>query len=144
MGTSVSVCGDKLCIVCAPAFSVDDPDTDKFSTLVWLPQIDQGYLSRLVRSAYQAQYVPASSPPDAVERASRAYDTLTELENLRSVVKQMIGTDRISVLRKLIPDIPQHDLFFRLKRVSGLRVLPLGPWFDLHGEDFRALITSRE
>lgn len=144
MGTSVSASGAKLCIVCAPAFCVDEPDTDKVSTLIWLPQIDQGFVSRLLRSAYQARYVPASSPPAAVERASRAYDILTELENLRSVAKQIIGTDRISVLRKLIPEIPQYNLFLRSKRVSGLRVLPLAPWFDFHGEDFRALSTSRK
>ena len=143
-GVSMSVSGLKFCTVCAPAYSVDEPDIDAVCALIWLPHIDQGFLSRLLRAAYAARYVSTDPTPLQLSMASSANNLLIELEKIRSSAKRMIGTDQISVLRSVAPKIPQFNLFLRLQRVSGLRILPLEPWFTLHGEAFTELLTFRE
>lgn len=143
-GVSMTVLDAQLCMVCAPAFCVDEPEIDALSTLIWLPQIDQGFLSRLLRAAYAARYVQSDPDPIQLAMASRANDLLTELGKLRSDAKRVTGTDQVSTIRRLAPGIPQYNLFLRRKRVSGLRILPLEPWFDMHAEDFKKHITIGE
>lgn len=142
-GVNTSVEEQKFCMVCAPAYGVDEPDVDTVSVIIWLPHLDQGLLSRLLCSAYAARFVSSPVCTAEVVMASRSYDILAELEALRSEAKRRIGTDCVSVLRKLIPNIPQLSLFQRGIHLSGLRILPLGSWFDIHAEDFRKLIAAR-
>lgn len=142
-GINTSVAGKKYCMVCAASQAVDEADADTVSAIIWLPHIDQGLLNRLVGSAHAARFVSSTSNTAEVDMASRSYDILAELEALRSEAKRRIGTDCVSMLRKLIPQMPQHSLFLRGIRTSGLRILPLGPWFDIHAEDFKQLTASR-
>lgn len=143
-GVNTSVHDQKLCMVCAPAFALDDPDADTISTVIWLPQIDQGFLSRLIYAAYSARLVQSNSNILELDLAARSYDVLSELESLRAEAKRIIGTDQVSVLRRLIQHIPQYSLFQRQNRPTGLRVLPLAPWFDIHAQDYRKLIAARK
>lgn len=51
-GATLTVNDTPLCLVCAPAYAADDTQIDQHAAIIWLPQLDQGSLSRLVRAAW--------------------------------------------------------------------------------------------
>lgn len=138
-GASIRVGDGLLCMICVPAFALDTPDIDTMAGVIWMPQMDQGVLSRLVCAAHAAL-----RPQNTAEVQERARNALDSLADLRSASRRRIGTYQPSVLRETALTVPAHSLIKRRDRLSGLRILALDAWFQTQARDFAALLTLRD
>lgn len=137
-GASTRVGGTLLCMACVPTFALDLPSIDTMAGVIWLPQMDQGVLSRLVCAAHAAL-----RPQNTTEVQERAQSVLDCLADLRSASRQRIGTYQPSVLRETALAVPAHSLIKRRDRLSGLRILVLDAWFRTEASSFAVLLRLR-
>lgn len=119
-----------LCLTCAPAFAIDEPDIDTVAQLIFLPAMDQGVLSRLVAALHTACAATGHSVFDPSQEgasgaAGRVFGTL-RAAHVDAIART--GTDRPSELRAALrgQSIQRAPVS---NGESGLRVLMLGTWF---------------
>lgn len=138
-GTTLTVNETPLCLVCAPAYAADDQQIDQHAALIWLPQLDQGSLSRLVRAAWTALLVWSPGHPGR----DRALTILDDLSGRRETATEKIGTYHPSHLRLAVSTLAPHHMFKRQGAVSGLRVLPVAAWREQNSEALGKLLINR-
>lgn len=109
-----------LCLTCAPAFALDMPGIDQVARLIWLPHIDQGMLSQLVRALHVARLSDGQR-----DRANG----LAALAARSAEAEQRLGTCLISEFRHAVRDGGDTSRVAE-SVLPGIRVLALGRWFD--------------
>ncbi|GBQ91228.1 hypothetical protein [Asaia krungthepensis] len=123
---TVSVAGKALCPTCLPAYALDTPRIDETASLIWLPHVDQGVLSRLTLAlhavcAQQGEAIgTATTGP-----AGHAGAIFAELRAQAGGLIERIGTAQISHLREAARKLSQAPLQ-RQHVASGIRVLHHG------------------
>ena len=125
------VARDAYCLTCLPAFALDETDIDSVARVMWLPEMDQGVLSRLVtglHTACAAQNVTMTRGT-ADGRAQSARGVFAELRKRESEAVARIGTDRPSELRATLRHMRATKMTSDRVGESGLRILSLGTWF---------------
>ena len=119
-----------LCLTCAPAFAMDEPDIDAVAQLIFLPAMDQGVLSRLVVALHTACAAAGCSvfdaPNEGAAGAARSVFGTLRAAHVDAVTRT--GTDRPSELRAALRGQNIRDAR-RSSVESGVRVLMLGTWF---------------
>ncbi|MBO1329040.1 hypothetical protein OQ496_10780 [Acetobacter suratthaniensis] len=138
-GATLTVNDTPLCLVCAPAYAADDTQIDQHAAIIWLPQLDQGSLSRLVRAAWSALLVCAPGEP----AREQALAILDDLSTRREAAAEKIGTYHPSRLRLAVSTLAPHHMLKRKDAASGLRVLPVAAWREQNSEALSTLLTNR-
>lgn len=138
-GATLTVNETPLCLICAPAYAADKEQIDQHAALIWLPQLDQGSLSRLVRAAWTALLVWSPGQPGR----DRALTTLDDLSGRRETAVEKIGTSHPSHLRLAVSTLAPHHMLKRQEAVSGLRVLPAAAWREQNSEALSQLLINR-
>jgi hypothetical protein len=129
MLAAVTVAGRSLCLTCAPAFALDEPGIDDVATLIWLPHLDQGALSRCVTALHVAARATGHTVYDQslsgqALNAKRAFEALL---SCRLGALEKIGTDRPSLYRSALKSLSRNPL--PETHETGLRILMRGTWF---------------
>ncbi len=125
----VAVAHVVVCLTCAPAYALDEPDIETVAALIWLPQMDQGVLGRLVSAIHLARKHPEITDVAGMGvTADHASRTFGELHALRAEARKRFGTDSPATLRRVVSRTPSPDLDAR-NGMSGLRILMRGTWF---------------
>lgn len=138
-GATLAVSDAPLCLVCAPAYAADEAQIDRHAALIWLPQLDQGSLSRLLRAAWTALLVCNPGQPER----ERALAILDDLSARRETAIEKIGTYHPSRLRRAVSTLAPHHMLKRQGAASGLRILPIAGWREQNSEALSALLTNR-
>lgn len=138
-GATLTVNETPLCLVCAPAYAADEEQIDQYAALIWLPQLDQDSLSRLIRAAWRALLVwsPGQSGCD------RALTILDDLSRRREAAAEKIGTYHPSHLRLAVSSLAPHHMLKRQGAVSGLRILPTAAWREENSDALSKLLINR-
>jgi len=146
MPATATVGDTALCPTCLPAFALDANGIDHVASLIWLPQLEQGVLSRLVLTlhvtcARQSVTVRTAATGEA-GIAALNFELLKIREN---ALVDRIGTARISEFRKACRKL-DSDPVQRAHFVNGIRVLHHGKWFgdapQLYSDYLRTLTGS--
>lgn len=138
-GATLTVNETPLCLVCAPAYAADDQQIDQHAALIWLPQLDQGSLSRLIRAAWTALLVWSPGHPGR----DRALTILDDLSGRRETAVEKIGTYHPSHLRLAVSTLSPHHMLKRQNGLSGLRILPVAAWREQNSEALSTLLVNR-
>ncbi|WP_025827376.1 hypothetical protein [Acetobacter okinawensis] len=138
-GATLTINDSALCLVCAPAYAADEEQIDRHAAIIWLPQLDQGSLSRLLSAAWTALLVRRSGQP----AHNHALTILDDLSAKRETAIEKVGTYYPSRLRLAASSLAPHHIFKRHHAVSGLRILPVAAWREQHSEALRTLLINR-
>jgi|GEM_PF-2948028 len=123
---TVSVAGKALCPTCFPVYALDTPRIDEMASLIWLPHVDQGVLSRLVLALHSACAQQGETISTATTgQAGHAAAIFAELRALAGGVIERIGTAQVSHLRDAAKKL-RDDPLQRKYVASGIRVLHHG------------------
>lgn len=130
MSATATVGDTALCPTCLPAFALDAHGIDDVASLIWLPQLEQGVLSRLVLTlhvtcARQSVTVRTAATGEA-GIAALNFELLKMREN---ALVDRIGTAKISEYRKACRKL-DSDPVQRAHFISGIRVLHHGNSFS--------------
>jgi intracellular multiplication protein IcmJ len=107
------------CIFCQQCFNLENIDSMRSGTLIWLPEIDQAQLNHIARAIYVARI----SQGPVAEAARLALDTLLAR---REEAKRRISTDDPYILSTVLGDyLSQSHYQNRDKKLKGLRLMPL-------------------
>ncbi len=133
LAAAAAVAGNALCLTCVPAYALDEPGIDDVATLIWLPHVEQGALSRCVTALHVACAAEGATIHDETltGRSKDARRVLDALLACRAGSNERIGTDRPSLLRAAMRALQGHKPP-RPEGETGLRVLTLGLWFPDH------------
>lgn len=138
-GATLTVSATPLCLVCAPAYAADEEQIDQHAALIWLPQFDQGSLSRLLRAAWTALLVcPVGQPTH-----THALTVLDDLSARRETALEKIGTYFPARLRRAVSTLAPHHILKRQSAASGLRILPAAAWREQHSDALSTLLSNR-
>ncbi|GBR20276.1 MULTISPECIES: hypothetical protein [Asaia] len=144
MPATATVGDTTLCPTCLPAFALDASGIDHVASLIWLPQLEQGVLSRLVLTLHVTcarQSVTVRTA--ATGEAGIAAMNFELLKRRETALVNRIGTAKISEFREACKEL-KIDPVQRAHFVNGIRVLHHGCWFgdapQLYDNYLRALI----
>lgn len=137
-GATLTVNNTPLCFVCAPAYAADEEQIDRHAALIWMPQLDQGSLSRLIRAAWSTLLVCSPGQP----ARDRALVILDDLSERRQTAAEKIGTYHPSRLRHAVSTLPPHQMLKRQGVASGLRILPVAAWREQNSEALSKLLLN--
>lgn len=138
-GATLTVSATPLCLVCAPAYAADEEQIDQHAALIWLPQFDQGSLSRLLRAAWTALLVCRVGQPTH----THALTVLDDLSARRETALEKIGTYYPARLRRAVSTLAPHHILKRQNAASGLRILPVAAWREQHSDALSTLLSNR-
>lgn len=138
-GATLTVSATPLCLVCAPAYAADEEQIDQHAALIWLPQFDQGSLSRLLRAAWTALLVCRVGQPTH----THALTVLDDLSARRETALEKIGTYFPARLRRAVSTLAPHHILKRQSAASGLRILPVAAWREQHSDALSTLLSNR-
>lgn len=138
-GATLTVNDTPLCLVCAPAYAADEEQIDRHAAVIWMPQLDQGSLSRLLRAAWTALLLQHVGHPTHTQ----VLTILDDLSARRETAVEKIGTYHPSRLRLAVSTLAPHHMLKRQHAVSGLRVLPVAAWREQNSKALSTLLTNR-
>lgn len=128
------------CPLCALPRSLARPRIDEEAALVWLPEMSQAVISTLVR----AMHARLAALGERLEWGDGflldgpdqriAYTVGAALHGRAAEAADRLGTASPRELGRALPRLPQAVAAQRPRRLSGLRLLPLGRLFE-DGED---------
>lgn len=130
MPATATVGDTALCPTCLPAFALDAHGIDHVASLIWLPQLEQGVLSRLVLTLHVTcarQSVTVRTA--ATGEAGIAAMNFELLKRREDALVNRIGTTKISEFRESCKEL-KTDPVQRAHFVNGIRVLHHGCWFS--------------
>lgn len=138
-GATLTVSETPLCLVCAPAYAADEDKIDQHAALIWLPQFDQGTLSRLLSAAWTTLLVSRVGNPTH----THALTILDDLSARRVAALEKIGTYYPRRLRHAVSTLAPHHMLKRQSAASGLRILPVAAWRERHTDALSTLLSKR-
>lgn len=139
---TVAVAGEPLCPTCLPAYALDTPHIDEIASLIWLPQCDQGVLSRLTLALHSACAQQGETISTAsTGQAGHAAAIFAELRALAGELIKRIGTAQISHLREAARKLSQAPLQ-RQHVASGIRVLHHGVGLPDEPDSYRHYLNT--
>ncbi|MBB2156629.1 hypothetical protein HLH33_09960 [Gluconacetobacter diazotrophicus] len=132
-----------LCLTCVPAFALDEEGIDNIASIIWLPHVDQGVLSRLTAAlhavaAQEGHRVLDSNLTGWSAKASLSYKALV-VRQTAAIAK--MGSSRPSELRAAVLGLSEEQMDGR-KGESGLRILINGTWFASHPDRYYSTLRS--
>jgi intracellular multiplication protein IcmJ len=136
------------CPLCYLPRHLDRPSIDDEAVLIWLPGMAQGVVNVMTRQIHLA-CVREGLPPDysavarsaqATSSAYRAYRTLYE----RSVAVELrLGTRSPRQLGAALHDLAPPDYERRATLLGGVRLLPLGRFFQAGRDIYPKMLGDR-
>jgi len=142
---TVLVAENAVCPTCLPAYALDTPHIDEMASLIWLPQLDQGVLSRLVLALHFACAQQNETIRTATTGlAGHAAAMFAELYAQGDGLIERIGTNQITHLREAAEKLAK-DPVQRRHFTNGIRVLHHGTGLPGEPEVYRRYLdTLRE
>lgn len=117
-----------VCTFCEMTANLDRAGLTGAGHLIWLPEMTQADVNNAVR----ALYVAIESGSDPLAKAARR--TLDVLMARRAEAKKRLGTDDPLLLATALQEqVDAKTYAARLKKLEGLRFLPLDRFFALQG-----------
>jgi intracellular multiplication protein IcmJ len=139
------------CPLCHLPRHLDRPSIDDEAVLIWLPGMAQGVVNVMTRQIHLAcrheglppDYSAAARSAQAMSVAYRAYRTLYECS---SAAELRLGTRSPRQLGAALHDLAPADYERRATLLGGVRLLPLGRFFqaglDIYPKFLRAWAMS--
>ena len=142
-GDDVAACA--LCFLCR---HLERPFIDQEAVLVWLPEISQAALNVTVREIHielrelgEELYDSGRLHRDTPERA-RLYHARFALGARGPAAANRLGTDRPSELASAFYRLSPAAYAHRAKLLDGVRLLPLGRFYDGGCDVYPAIVDS--
>jgi intracellular multiplication protein IcmJ len=136
------------CTLCHLGQHLNRPDIDREATLIWLPELAQSEIIRLVREIHLQCHTAKTRPSDLHSVSSRisapllgsfaAYQALLERQE---AAEARLGTISPKALGAALLELPPEATATLPDRLSGIRLLPLGRLFR-DGEDIYPTILT--
>ena len=128
--------GARSCALCHLAQHLDRPEIEREAVLIWLPQITQAALNRVVWRFYSilAEHRVGFDRrrPDGVkpEEAAGAVSLRLELKSLAALAEREVGTSSPAELSEAFYAMSPEAYALRARRLAGLRLLGLGRFYE--------------
>jgi intracellular multiplication protein IcmJ len=136
------------CPLCHLGQHLNRPDIDREATLIWLPELPQSDIIRLVREIHLQCHAAKTKPDDLHSVSSRiaapllggfaAYQALLERQEAADA---RLGTLSPKALGAALLELPPEATATLADRLSGIRLLPLGRLYR-GGEDIYPTILT--
>lgn len=138
-----TVAGIPLCMTCQPGIALDEPEIDNLVSIIWLPHLDQGMLSRLVAAIHMAAAREGTTVHQAslTGRTAHARAAFKGLRALESEALQRLGTTRVSEFRAAALALTESDVANRSSE-SGLKLLFNGSWFSAQAGRYNDMLRE--
>ena len=128
------------CLLCSLCRGLDRPRIADEATLIWLPEMTQRALMAVVRRlhliCYQHGQAPTMTgvPPAGTPLMSQAWGLNLALKRRSALAGARLGTTDLSELDEALDDATRAGASLPAM-LGGLRVLPLGRFFNAADED---------
>lgn len=136
------------CVLCHLTRHLERPEIDKEAALIWLPELTQGALNAWMWGVHMV--LARHGEPPHMERRPRpahvgaraAISTYAALRAREEAARERLGTSLPGELGRALLSLPPGIYARRALYLAGLRLLPLGRFFEDGGDIYSGFFAG--